>query len=69
MNGFGTMWRIPTHKHIRTMRSISKSTTEGRSLWPRLQETEHRQREVKRLRARRQFHERRAACRTPLRWR
>jgi hypothetical protein len=69
MNGFGTVWRIRTHNHIRTMRSVHKNVSEGRSLWPRLRETEHLAWETRRLRTRQRLHARRAACRTSLLWR
>ena len=63
MGDFGAVWRIATYKHIRTMRSIPTSTGPDRNLWPRLQETERRRKEVERLQARRRLHEkRRASC-------
>ena len=68
MNGFGTLWRIRTHKHIRTRRSSPTSTGPGLALWPRLQETECLRLEGVRLEARRQLHERRRACVAPLLW-
>jgi len=62
MSGFGTLWRIRTHKHIRTMHSTLTSTGPDRDLWPRLQETERQRREEKRLEARQQWHEKRRDC-------
>jgi hypothetical protein len=62
MSGFGTLWRIRTRKHIRTMYSIPTSTGPDRDLWPRLQETEQQRREEKRLQERRQLHEKRRDC-------
>jgi hypothetical protein len=62
MSGFGALWRIRTHRHIRTMRSSPTSTGPDRDLWPRLQETERQRREAKRLQERRRLHERRRAC-------
>jgi len=59
MSGFGTLWRIRTRKHIRTRHSIPTNTGSGRSLWPRLQETEHQRRETGRLQARWRLHEQR----------
>jgi len=51
---------IRTSRHIRTMRSIHKSTMEGLDGWPRLRETEHQRRELARLRARRSYEQRRS---------
>ena len=62
MDGFGTLWRIRTRKHIRTMRSIPTITGPGRDIWPRVQETERQSREAERLQTRRWLHERRQAC-------
>jgi len=61
MSGFGTLWRIRTRKHIRTVRSIPTSTGPGRAAWPRFQETELRMLEEERLKARRAEHEKRRA--------
>jgi hypothetical protein len=58
-NGFGALWRIPTHRHVRTMRSVLTNTGPGLALWPRLQETERQRFELKRLQARRWVHEQR----------
>ena len=62
MNGFGTLWRIRTRRHIRTMRSIQTVIGPGRDMWPRVQETERQSREEARLQARRRVHERRQVC-------
>jgi hypothetical protein len=59
INGFGALWRIPTRRHARTMRSIFTNTGPGHALWPRLQDTERQRLELKRLRARRRLHEQR----------
>jgi predicted RNA-binding protein YlxR (DUF448 family) len=59
MSGFSNLWRIRTHKHIRTIRSISSKTGPGRGLWLRLQETEQQREDLKRLRARQRLHEKR----------
>jgi hypothetical protein len=61
MNGFGALWRIRTRKHIRTRRSIRTSTGPARAAWPRLQETELRMLEEKRLEARQAEHKNRRA--------
>ncbi|MGA9351841.1 MAG: hypothetical protein WBW48_23980 [Anaerolineae bacterium] len=61
MNGFGALWRIRTHKHIRTKRSIPTNTGPARAAWPRLQETESLTLEEERLKARRAEHEKRQA--------
>jgi hypothetical protein len=66
-NGFGALWRIPTHRHVRTMRSVPTNTGPGHALWPRLQETERQRLELKRLRARRWVHEQRRFV--ELKWR
>jgi hypothetical protein len=58
-NGFGALWRIPTHRHVRTMRSIFTNTGPSHALWPRLQETERHRFELKRLQVRQQLHEQR----------
>lgn len=63
MSRLGTLWRIPTCKHIRGMRSAPASTGPGRARWPRLQETERTRWELERLRARRRMHERRRRAR------
>jgi hypothetical protein len=68
MNGFGALWRIRTHKHIRTRRSIPINTGPARAAWPRLQETELLMLGDTRLEARQQLHDRRRACGVPLLW-
>ncbi len=68
MNGFGTLWRVRTRKHIRTRHSIPTSTGPARAVWPRLQETELLMMEEERLKARQQLHERRQACEASLLW-
>jgi hypothetical protein len=68
MSAFGTLWRIRTCRHIRTMHSLLKNTGEGRALWPRLQEAERCSREMIRLQARRRFHRLRGACQRRLYW-
>lgn len=55
MRSFGALWRICTHKHIRTMRSTASSTGPRRAAWPRLQETERIRQEATRLQARRRL--------------
>jgi hypothetical protein len=56
MNGFGDLWRIRTHKHIRTTRSLRTQTGSARALWPRLQESERQRVEMEHLRKRRRLH-------------
>jgi hypothetical protein len=68
MKGFGALWRIRTHNHIRTRRSIRTSTGPGRAAWPRLQETESLKLKKRRLEARQRLHEHRRACGVPLLW-
>jgi len=41
MSGFGTLWRIRTRKHIRTVRSIPTSTGRRGETVDRDQETAH----------------------------
>lgn len=53
MSGFGALWRIRTHKHIRTRRSMPTSTGPARAAWPRLRETETLKVEEQRLKNRR----------------
>lgn len=50
------------------MRSIAKSTAEGRSLWPRVQESERQAREMARLRVRQDLRRHRSAGRRPHVW-
>jgi hypothetical protein len=59
-NGFGAVWRIRTHRHVRTMRSVFTCAGTARAAWPRLQETERVKLETDRLRERRRQHSRRA---------
>jgi len=68
MSGLGALWQIRTCKHIRTMRSIAKSTAEGQALWPRVQETERQTREMARLCIRQDLHRGRSAGRRLLVW-
>jgi hypothetical protein len=68
MNGFGTLWRIRTRKHIRTRHSIPSSTGPGRAAWPRLQETELLMLEKERLAACQRLHAQRQACEASLLW-
>jgi hypothetical protein len=68
MQPAGGLRFIRTSRHIRTMRSIHKSTTEGRDGWPRLQDTERQGRELARLRARRAFEGQRRGRRRSLVW-
>jgi hypothetical protein len=61
INGFGSLWRVRTRKHIRTMRSLRTQTGSARALWPRLQESERQKVEMERLRKRRHLHAQRWA--------
>ena len=60
MSGFGTLWRIRTRKHIRTVRSIPTSTGSSGSVY-RDQETARLRVEEERLKARQDEHEKRRA--------
>jgi hypothetical protein len=62
VSALGTLWRIRTRRHIRTMRSILSSAGPDRFRWPRVRETERLGREIKRWQARRQLHERQQSC-------
>jgi hypothetical protein len=68
MNGFGTLWRTRTRKHIRTRCSIPSSTGPARAAWPRLREAESLRLEEERLKARQGLHKQRRACRAQLLW-
>lgn len=59
MSGFGTLWRVRTRKHIRTVRSIPTSTGRRGMTVDRDQETERMRLEEDRLQARRRLHEER----------
>jgi hypothetical protein len=61
MSGFGALWRIKTHRSVRTMRSAPTATGPGRATWPRVPETALLMAEKARLEARRAQHERRRA--------
>lgn len=61
MSGFGVLWRIKTHRSVRTMRSVPTAAGPGRATWPRVQETARLMAEEARLEARRAQHERRRA--------
>lgn len=71
MNIFGALRRIPTMRHIRTMRSISTNTGPGRGPWLRLRETEQWRWETEHLKARQWLYERWLAIqrRPYIRWR
>jgi len=60
MSGFGTLWRIRTRKHIRTARSIPRSSGLSGPAH-RDQETVHLEVEEQRLKERRFLHEQRRA--------
>jgi hypothetical protein len=64
MSSFGSLWRVKTRQHIRTMNSIA--TTTGPAL-ATLAEA-HRRRETRRLKARRLFHAQREAGKAVLLW-
>ena len=64
MNSFGSLWRVKTRQHIRTMNSIA--TTTGPAL-ATLYEA-RRRRQSNRLKARRQFYAQREAGKTVLLW-
>ena len=64
MSSFGSLWRVKTRKHIRTMNSIA--TTTGPALATLYEAL--RQRESKRLTARRRFHAQREAGKAILSW-
>ena len=64
MSSFGSLWRVKTRQHIRTMNSIS--TTTGPVLATPY--AARRRRESSRLRARRWLHERREASRAAVLW-
>ncbi len=68
MSGFGTLWRIRTRKHIRSMRSIPTNLGPDRALWLRPQEIERQRRKEKRQQARQRLHEQRRACKASLPW-
>lgn len=56
-------WRLRSHKHMRTMRSVFTNTGPARACWPRLQETERMGLEMDRLHTRQRLHARRQAGR------
>ena len=62
MNGFGALWRLKTHRSIRTVRSVPTATGSGRETWPRVQETAALMAEKVRLEDRRAQHARRRAA-------
>ena len=62
MNGFGALWRLKTHRSIRTMRSVPTATGSGREVWRRVQETVDVMAEGERRKVRRAQHERRRAA-------
>ena len=64
MSSFGSLWRVKTRKHIRTMNSISTATG---PVLATLDEA-RRRREFSRLRARRWLHQRREAGRVVVLW-
>ncbi len=64
MNSFGSLWRVKTRQHIRTMNSIS--TTTGPAL--AVPYAARRQRELSRLKVRRWLYGQREAGRTVVSW-
>ena len=64
MSSFGSLWRVKTRQHIRTMKSIATST--GPDL-ATLYAT-HRRSECSRLKARRRLHTQREAGKAVMVW-
>jgi hypothetical protein len=66
MRNFGALWRIRTHKHIRTMRSVRGITGAGRCHSEKQWEAEQHGLETERLRRRRILHNPRPSRRTDM---
>ena len=64
MSSFGSLWRVKTRQHIRTMNSIATST--GPDLATLY--TAHRRSEFSRLKARRRLHTQREAGQAVVVW-